>query len=179
MTANLFYPHLPSQSRCKQCGPQAALASTSRPVGSSRRLRSEGKRSNSSLGSSERSGLGRGMGGREKRAQRRTFLHPRRPECSICWNDDPCHVSSSICLPNLGSQNGVWHVYPGCIFRGNMIPPTPWSPFPAPFQCPTVSHPNSFSLLVFANQLAQLAQLAEPPGDSETGWSQKVEGLAP
>lgn len=61
-TADLFCPHLPPQSQYKQGGPQAALASTSRPVGNSRRLRSEGRRSNNNLGSSEHSSLRRGEG---------------------------------------------------------------------------------------------------------------------
>lgn len=65
---------LPPQSPRERGGPHAALASASRPVGSSRPLRSEGRRSNSSLGSSECSGLRRGKGG--KQAQRQIFPNP-------------------------------------------------------------------------------------------------------
>lgn len=89
-------------SQRKVSGPHAPLASASRPVGSSRRLRSEGRRSNNCLGSSECSGLQRGRGGRQARISKAVLL--------------ACEAGA---LPFAGKrmaaypQNEVWHVYPG------------------------------------------------------------------
>ena len=94
-------------SQCKLSGPYATLASASRPVGSSRRLRSEGRRSNSCLGSSECSGLQRGRGGRQARISKAVLL--------------ACEAGA---LPFAGKrmaacpQNEVWHVYPG-VYAGD------------------------------------------------------------
>ena len=96
---------LPSQ--CKPGGPHTTLASASRPVGSSRRLRSEGRQSNSCLGSSECSGLQRGRGGRQARISKAVLLGCEAGALSFAGR------RMAAC-----PQNGVWHVYPG-VYAGD------------------------------------------------------------
>lgn len=154
-------PHLPSPSQYKQGGPQACLASTSRPVGNSRRLRSEGRRSNNNLGSSEHSRLQRGRGEKPVRASSKKGLPAwRRPECSLCWNDDHCHGSSSLSSESRLPEWGSAHI-PRVYMQGQYNTSKPL----VPILCPI---PMPHSLLVFATQPATF------PG-TQTGRSQKVE----
>lgn len=152
-------PTFPPQSQYKQGGPQAALASTSRPVGNSRRLRSEGRRSNNNLGSSEHSSLRRGRGEKPGKGSSKKGLPAwRRPECSLRRNDDHCgsSLSSKSRLPEWGSAYILWvHM------QDQYNTSEPLVPMLRPV-------PTRHSLLAFA------IPLATGPG-TQTGGSQKVE----
>lgn len=144
------------------------MASTSRPVGNSRRLRSEGRRSNNNLGSSEHSSLRRGRGEKPARASSKKGLPARRrSECSLCWNDDHCHGSSSLSSKSRLSEWGSAYI-PQVYMQGQYNTSKPWSPFSAPSQCPTVSWylPPSLPL---SRALRQAAARRLRPPDSWEG----------